>query len=386
MAYKGGHRRSWGWVAKQRSGRYLASYIGPDLARHYAGATYTSKLDAEAWLAGERRVIELDTWTPPVERQAQKRAATVTLDTYAQTWIEQRPLKPRTRDLYKGQLRLHIKDQLGNVPIGALSGQAVRAWYARLGTEHPTRNKQVYFLLHSICETAVKDQLLQRNPCQIERATHAPRKTEPVVLSIADLHAVADKIKPEQLKALVLLSAWCGLRWGEVAELKRSDIVLADGEPQVVRISRAFAHRNGCIVDTTKTAKPRAVVIPSHIRADVKHHLDRYVLKEADAQLFTAPKSCHYSDRLARESLKNAAKTVGAANIRLHDLRHFAGTQAARVGNLVETMQRLGHSTVKASLIYQSVVSGRDAEIAAGLSELAKAELAKQAEEAKKAG
>ena len=53
MGGKAGHR-SWGWLAKQRSGRYLASYVGPDLARHYAGATYTSKLDGEAWLASER--------------------------------------------------------------------------------------------------------------------------------------------------------------------------------------------------------------------------------------------------------------------------------------------------------------------------------------------
>ncbi|OBK18653.1 hypothetical protein A5636_01875 [Mycobacterium asiaticum] len=29
----------------------------------------------------------------------------------------------------------------------------------------------------------------------------------------------------------------------------------------------------------------------------------------------------------------------------IHDLRHFAGTSAARVGNLRETMDRLGHST-----------------------------------------
>jgi hypothetical protein len=34
-------------------------------------------------------------------------------------------------------------------------------------------------------------------------------------------------------------------------------------------------------------------------------------------------------------------------------------------------MQRLGHSTPKASLIYQQVVSGRDRELAKGLSRLA---------------
>jgi hypothetical protein len=55
----------------------------------------------------------------------------------------------------------------------------------------------------------------------------------------------------------------------------------------------------------------------------------------------------------------------------IHDMRHFTGTQTARVGNLVETMGRLGHSTVKSSLIYQGIVSGRDAEIADALSQLA---------------
>jgi len=64
-------------------------------------------------------------------------------------------------------------------------------------------------------------------------------------------------------------------------------------------------------------------------------------------------------------------------------LRHFSGTQTARVGNLVETMGRLGHSTVTASLRYQHQVSGRDVEIAAALSELAaKTKLALVADEA----
>jgi hypothetical protein len=52
-------------------------------------------------------------------------------------------------------------------------------------------------------------------------------------------------------------------------------------------------------------------------------------------------------------------------------LRHFAGTQVARVGNLRETMNHLGHSTVGASLRYQHIVNGRDTEIAAALSALA---------------
>ena len=58
--------------------------------------------------------------------------------------------------------------------------------------------------------------------------------------------------------------------------------------------------------------------------------------------------------------------------MRIHDLRPSPVVQVARVGNLVETMNHLGHSTVAASLRYQHVVSGRDVEIANQLSALAR--------------
>jgi integrase len=363
------NRRGWGWVAKQRSGRYLASYIGRDLLRHYAGATFTSKLDAEAWLASERRLIELGTWTPPTQREAQKRAATVTLDIYAQTWIDQRPIKPRTRSMYKDLMRLHISPQLGKVPIGALSGQAVRAWYARLGTEHKRRNSHAYGLLHSICATAVKDGLLPTNPCQIERAMNPPRQREPVILTPDEIAKVANEIQPAQLKALVLISAWGGLRWGEVTELRRKDI---SADCSVVNVSRAVTHRNGCDISTPKSGKGRSVYLPPHIQGEIRDHLAQHVGSDPDALLFTATRSCHYSERMMRDALAAALKSVGIdRQIRIHDMRHFAGSQTARVANLVETQARLGHSTVKASMLYQHMVSGRDREVAAALSELA---------------
>lgn len=56
--------------------------------------------------------------------------------------------------------------------------------------------------------------------------------------------------------------------------------------------------------------------------------------------------------------------------MRLHDMRHFAGHQTARVAKLPETMARLGHSTQTASLRCQGQVSGRAVEVAEALSAL----------------
>ena len=97
------------------------------------------------------------------------------------------------------------------------------------------------------------------------------------------------------------------------------------------------------------------MIVPPHIRDDLKHHLDTYVGEDPTAQLFPAARGCHLNDRVFRDYLAPALKTIGREDMRIHDLRHFAGTQAARVGNLPETMARLGHSTPKVSSIYQGI-------------------------------
>jgi len=73
-----------------------------------------------------------------------------------------------------------------------------------------------------------------------------------------------------------------------------------------------------------------------------------------------------------REQFNAALRAIGRKGMRLHDLRHFAGTMTALTGaTLAETMARLGHSTPKAAMVYQQVASGRAEEIAASLSRLA---------------
>lgn len=52
--------------------------------------------------------------------------------------------------------------------------------------------------------------------------------------------------------------------------------------------------------------------------------------------------------------------------MRFHDLRHTGNTLAATGGTTTrELIQRMGHSSVRAVLIYQHLVNGRDHAIAA---------------------
>lgn len=376
MAGKKG-KRGWGWIARQRSGRYLASYIGPDTTRHYAPITYTTKLDAEAWLASERRVIERDEWTPPAERQRERWTRGETVAVYGTRWIEQRTLRPRTLDLYRSQwTRLVESTPLGNTPIRALTPQIVRRWHAELDHEKATQTKQVYSLLKSVMTTAVNDGLLQANPCNLTgKAVAVPKPKQRKLLQPEDVRKIAEAdVMPDRYRMMVLLAAWLGLRWGEVSELRRCD-VSADGS--VVAVTRAVVHRNGkCMIAGTKTDATRTVTVPPHIQSDLLTHMRTHV-PEGDESLLFAPfrDGCHVKDRVfSKEWFAPAAKAVGAHNVTFHGLRHFAGTTAVRSGaSIVETMKRLGHSTYKAALIYQHIVDDRDAEVAAALSKLAMA-------------
>ena len=49
------------------------------------------------------------------------------------------------------------------------------------------------------------------------------RKREPVILTVPEVAALADVYR-RRLKAAILASAWCGVRWGELIELRRKDI------------------------------------------------------------------------------------------------------------------------------------------------------------------
>ena len=179
-----------------------------------------------------------------------------------------------------------------------------------------------------ICNTAVRDGLLDRNPCQIVSATNAKPKRKVSVASTVELHAIADKLGADdnsaQLKAPVLLAAWCGLRFSEVSELRRKDV---NSECSVLTVTRAVTHRSDpnaaekgsaakaerCRIDSTKGNEDvRVVTIPPHIRDDVKAHLQRHVAKGDEALLFTPGRGgCHLHDRVFNDAFKRAAKSVG---------------------------------------------------------------------------
>lgn len=240
----------------------------------------------------------------------------------------------------------------------------VRAWRTACLTRtgEPTVVK-AYQILRAILNTAVDDELIRRNPCRVKGADRYDVPERPV-LAVSEVYAVADAIAP-RYRLLVLLAAFTGLRFGELASLRRRDV---DTENAALMVRRSQAEmQTGALFDKApkSDAGVRPVAFPTELLADVNQHLAGFAGPGRDGHVFLGPQGGRLRRSNFRDDWIKARKAAGImADVHFHDLRHTGNTLAASGASLRELMTRMGHSTLRAALIYQHVVSGRDREIA----------------------
>ena len=366
-------KRDFGTIRKRANGRWQAYYMGPDQAFHRAPSTFEAKVDAEAWLAAERRLMQNDEWSPSKSRRAKVVRSTEMFGPYAEAWLEQRELKPRTRALYRRLLDRFILPAFAEVSLRDITPQVVRTWHSGLDSSRPTQRAHTYSLLRSILSTAVTDEILASNPCRVRGAGSAKRVRSIEPATLGELEVLLEQI-PAPYRALVLIGAWCGLRFGEVSELRRKDV---DLKAKTIHVKRGVV-RIGKEVTVGKPkniAGVRDIAVPPHLLPILEQHLKEHVALGREALLFPSVKDPDvqvHTNTLRRHWLK-ARLAAGRPDLRVHDLRHTGAVLAAQSGaTLAELMARIGHSTPQMALRYQHVARGRDAEIAARMSKEAK--------------
>lgn len=368
-------KRHFGNVRQRASGRWQARYTGPDgvtySARTESGGrlTFDSRSYAYAWLDRVHGDIQAGRWKSP---DAPAAAAPVTLRAYAAGWLADRDLSASTRLLYTNVLT-HVLPALGDLPLPAITPAIVRDWHAKLRAETgPTMRAHAYSLLRTILNTAVADDIIAANPCRVRGAGQSKRARQTKPATIPQLEAIAAAMPP-RYRLMVLLAAWCAMRFGELTELRRADIDVTNG---VVHVRRGVIRTgDGRVVKDPKSqAGKRDVAIPPHLMPAVKAHLSGHVAASRDALVFPAASGAHMAPSALYAVYYPAREAAGRPDLRFHDLRHTGAVLAAATGaTLAELMARLGHSTVSAALRYQHAAAERDKAIAAALSGLATA-------------
>jgi integrase len=366
MANRKGRRR-FGWVRKLPSGRFQASYLGPDGRRRTAPDTFERKGDADQWLSTVESDMVRGEWTDPL-------LGRVRFAEYGERWINEHRLGERTREEYRSLWRHHVAPFLGHVELAELSTGTIRTWRATLLRQGRSedRTAKAYRLVRAILNTAVDDGRIKRNPCRIKGAGEY-RTTERPTATISQVYALAERM-PSRYRALVLAAAFTGLRWGELIALRRCDVDLSAG---VLHVRRRLAQlsRGGMQEGAPKSAAGvRNVALPAFLVEELRSHLAEYAGDGPEGMVFRGEKGA----MLRRGNFGRAVKwprTVVAvglpAGFHFHDLRHTGNQLAANAGATTrELMHRMGHGSMRAALIYQHATTERDRRIAEALGAL----------------
>jgi integrase len=360
-------RRSFGSVRQLPSGRWQARYRNPAGKSHTAPQTFATRPEAARFLAQIETDLARGEWTDP-------RAGRMSFAEWAARWKETTTnLRPNTQALHGYLLRRFLLPAFADTALADLDLMMVRSWLAGLEREavSPNTVAKAYRLLARIMDTAVEAGLIVRNPCSVKGAA-TERAPEMRVATVAQA-ALAEAIGP-RFRALVLVAAYAGLRWGELVGLrvKRVDLL----HHRITVAEQATEIDGHFTWGPPKTeAGRRTVTLPAVAAAALAEHLATYSQPGPDGLVFTSTE-----DALLRRSNFNrrvwrpATRAAGLAGLRFHDLRHTSATLSIAAGaSTRELMARMGHSSSAAALRYQHVMAGRDAAIAAALDQLIEA-------------
>ncbi|GAB3949312.1 site-specific integrase [Micromonospora vulcania] len=340
-------------------------YPGPDGVLRPASTTFERKREADLWLSAKEAEIARGDWLDP-------EAGKVGLREYGESWIRERPkLRPKTVVLYEGLLRLHIAPALGKLTLTEVTTPRLRKWRRDLldAGVGPVTVAKAYRLLRSILNTAVSDRLITKNPCEIPGAGLEKSPERPTA-TIEQVFTIAGAV-PERYRVLVLLACFNSLRWGELAALARKHVDTVEGTVVVERSVVELPTAELVFGPPKSDASVRVVTLPMIFLPDVVRHLADFTGKGPEALLFVGPKGGPLRRSNFQDHWRKAIAEAGIPGLHFHDLRHTGNTWAAETGaTLRDLMDRMGHSTTRAALIYLHKTAGRDRKIADALSKL----------------
>jgi integrase len=288
----------------------------------------------------------------------------------AELWFESKKVRLKGKSLegYRSLLDTRVLPHWENAAVADIDWQSIQKWVAELSKTPPSNRKgdglsasrvlQAYHVFRQVLGYAVRSRMLALNP-----ATDIDLPRKPVGdKRFLDDQQVADlAAECGEFDALVLVLAYCGLRWGEVTAVKRADLDLdrarINVKAAVERVGRTYT------LGPTKTHETRSVPIPPPIVEVLRERVgevppDRLVFPGADGFL----KNYEF-----RKVFDPAATKAGVDGLAPHELRHTCASLAIRgAGAGIKAVQTmLGHKTATMTLdLYGSLYKGDLDEVA----------------------
>lgn len=340
-----------------------------------------TKKDAEKRLAELLNQIDKGLYIKPEK---------TTLAEYLERWLKDYVwpnLAPRTAEGYEHIIRKHLIPGLGKIQLSQLKPEHIQNYYAKQlstgGQEEKglsaTTVRHHHMCLHSALKTAVKWELIARNPIDAIDPPHC-HKQEMHTLTEAEVHKVLEIARETPYFALFYLALFTGLRRSELLALKWSDIDLNMGQLSISRSLHSLAGGK-IIIRQTKTARSTRTVAlsPSTVKV-LKDHKGKQQAFRLLAGLCLNEDDFIFTNIDGKPLLPNTIthnwikiiRKAGLNGIRLHDARHTHASLMLKQGVHPKIVQeRLGHSSIQVTLdTYSHVTPGLQQAAAKGFDEL----------------
>lgn len=264
-------------------------------------------------------------------------------DKWGDLWLELNKgrLSPTTHMNYTGYAKNHFNPFFSDMRLSRITRIHIQEFMNdKLETLSVGYVRKLMFVLREILD----DALQHKNPCRnIELP--APIKRQADILTSEDLEKLRVMTNNSKYEIIILLSAWCGLRRGEIFALEWNDI---DWNEDTIRIDESLAITpNGYVAKCPKSANgTRGVTAPKLLLEMLLAY--RASMKNISLRIFdTRPDTCS-------QTFRGIANRAGLPKIRFHDLRHYHASWLYTEGIPDHyAAERLGHDINVLKGIYQ---------------------------------
>lgn len=343
--------------------RWRVRYRTPD-HRQTDKRGFTTKRDAELFLANVEVSKAAGSYVDP-------RASRITVGELAVDWLanKRQAMKPSSFHSVETSWRVYVEPRWSATAVGSIRPSAVEQWIRELGEGSAVSTQRVRWtadesrprsatvvlralgVLAGILDVALTDGRVAKNVAR--GADGTPRKHSSKTrryLSHEEVIRFAEAAETDMQATLLIVLAYCGLRWGEATGLRVRDVVMLRRRLQ---INRTATEVNGNVVEgLPKTWEKRSVPFPPFLAEPLARLCEG---KEPDDLLFAD----RFGGFLRRPSASNnkrswflsALAQAGLERLTPHDLRHTAASLAVSSGANVKAVQRmLGHKSAAMTL------------------------------------
>lgn len=327
-------------IKKTKSGSYTTRiYLGRD-EKGKQIFKYVTKEDTKD-LKRAVRDIETD-----IDNGNYSNMGNIRLSSWLDQWLElhRNRLSPSTYQSYDIYANHHFKPFYKALRLSQITDIHIKKYInEKLETLSNTTVRKHIFVFRKILQEALKD----KSPAKYIEVP-PPKMYKPHVVTDKEFSMIHEHFKGHKYEAVILLSAWCGLRRGEIFALKWNDIV-----GNTIRIDEAMSiSEEGYVAKETKSHNGmRTIVIPEYIKNLLKK-------KQLNTRIFTGR-----PDNFTHV-FSETMKRLNLPDIRFHDLRHYHASWL--YNNQIPdkyVAERLGHDIQTLKKIYQHIDADRSIEL-----------------------